>query len=119
MGTLLAKPLRDAASAKDRTFLLNLSAGFSLLGQLTCTGWYEFLLLSGNVLVGDERYTPGAYVFTPAGVPVGPVCTETGALLLAHFARNSRPDYSSLAGAESLVDNYLAAAQYAPPPRAN
>ena len=118
-GTLLSKALRDAPSANDRTFLLNLTAGFSFRGRLTCTGWYEFFLLSGNLLVGDERCTPGAYVFTPAGVSLGPVCTETGALLLARFARDSRPDYSSLPGAEGLLDNYLAAAKYVTPPDMN
>jgi hypothetical protein len=111
-GTLLLKFLRNEAGDASRTCLVNLAPGFAIRGAATASGWQEWFLLSGCLMLGRERCVPGAYGYLPAGASGGPACTETGALLLVRVERSFEMQFVPTEEGRKFVDDYLAKAAY-------
>lgn len=110
------KELRAQPSSPERTLLISLSPGFALFGKAVAAEPEEFFLLSGNLLVGEQRCRPGAYGYFPGETAVGPACTETGALLLVRSSSQMPLEITGSQEAREQVAHYLATCRYLAPP---
>lgn len=90
---ILAGGLDEAAKRGNRTRLLRFAPGAFTTDPFVHDYWEEVFLLSGDLIVGNDRHGRGGerfeghtYAVRPPGTPHGPFRSEKGCLLLeAHF----------------------------------
>jgi hypothetical protein len=85
---ILAGALDEIARTGSRTRLLRFEPGARTVEPFVHDYWEEVYLLSGDLIVGDERkglalrtYGPNTYACRPPGVLHGPFRSTTGCLL--------------------------------------
>jgi hypothetical protein len=86
---ILAGALDEIATTGNRTRLLRFHAGARTTDPFVHDYWEEVYLLSGDLVVGDERsgrtlqnYSANTYACRPPGVYHGPFRSSGGCLLL-------------------------------------
>jgi hypothetical protein len=86
---ILAGALDEVAKTGNRTRLLRFAAGAHTTEPFIHDYWEEVYLLSGDLVVGDERsgltpqsYSANTYACRPPVVHHGPFRSSTGCLLL-------------------------------------
>jgi hypothetical protein len=83
---ILAGALDEKAKTGNRTRLLRFEPGARTAHPFVHDHWEEVFLLSGDLVVGDERsglktYGPNTYACRPPGVSHGPFQSTGGCLL--------------------------------------
>src|SRR4029077_7407420 len=83
---ILAGALDENARSGNRTRLLRFEPNARTTRPFVHDYWEEVFLLSGDLIVGDERlgletYGPNTYPFRPPGVSHGPFRSADGCLL--------------------------------------
>jgi hypothetical protein len=94
---ILAGALDEVAKTGTRTRLLRFGAGARTTQPFVHDYWEEVYLLSGDLVVGDERsglalqnYSANTYACRPPGVYHGPFRSEKGCMLLEfHYYEQS------------------------------
>ena len=90
---ILAGSLDEAGKRGSRTRLLRFDAGIYTTAPFVHDYWEEVFLVSGDLIVGNdkqgnggEKYTGYTYAVRPPGVYHGPFKSDTGCILLeTHF----------------------------------
>lgn len=81
---------RDDPQTRAMTLLVRFPAGWSR----PIAGYYEaseeFLLIEGDLRIGEVEYGPGDFGLWKAGLNRGPSSSQKGALTLAHFEGPAR-----------------------------
>jgi hypothetical protein len=97
---ILAGAIDEVAKTGHRTRLLRFAAGALTTVPFVHDYWEEVYLLSGDLVVGDERsgptprnYSTNTYACRPPGVYHGPFRSSTGCLLLEfhYYDRSTAP----------------------------
>ena len=94
---VLAGALNEIAKTGNRTRLLRFHAGARTTEPFVHDYWEEIYLLSGDLVVGDERsgrtlqnYSANTFACRPPGVYHGPFRSEKGCVLLEfHYYEQS------------------------------
>ncbi len=96
---ILASDLDEQKKRGSRTRLLRFQPGVYTTDPFVHDYWEEVYLLSGDLIVGNDRQGRGGQSFTgptyacrPPGVRHGPFKSETGCVLLeVHYYDETRP----------------------------